>query len=280
VLFESLDPSRDAISRFIVNDATTKTTWGLLPVHTIANGVYYEESAMLAWDRQSNGGVIQLFAPSFVPFGGGGVASSGLTLGVGGGGGVATSGFTLGVGGGGGVATSGFTTLTLIASTNESFAPDSFLAQTNSSFRATTMQNTHSTWNVGFTESYHDLGVALDEMSSADADDNWRIEPSVYHASCNFAAWLMARSVSAPQVFSHGSESVVFNWTNGRSNSYLTISAEGVSTLRSTPERIEFRRDYRGDELSNLISILLPIVPRQLETLTTSDTADILTTIE
>lgn len=105
---------------------------------------------------------------------------------------------------------------------------------------------------------YQELGEALSEMTAFEgADDEWRIEPSVYHAASYVAAKLMEDSVPAPHIFTHGPESVVFNWTDHDDNLYLTISANHISALISSPERITRRMDYSASQLLNP-SHLLP----------------------
>jgi hypothetical protein len=113
-------------------------------------------------------------------------------------------------------------------------------------------------------EDYDELASALDDMVSPEIDEDIRIKQSVYDASRNVAAWLMTHSILAPQVFSHGPNSVVFNWSDGVRNSYLTISAGGIfSALVSSPDRIKFRRDYSVNELSDLVSVIAQIGSEQ-----------------
>jgi len=61
----------------------------------------------------------------------------------------------------------------------------------------------------------------------------------------------MANSFPAPRIFTHGPKSVVFNWSNEVDNLYLTISADKISALISSPERIKRRIDYSANELMN-----------------------------
>jgi len=75
--------------------------------------------------------------------------------------------------------------------------------------------------------------------------------PPVYNAACYVAAGLMANSFPAPRIFTHGPKSVVFNWSNEVDNLYLTISADKISALISSPERIKRRIDYSANELMN-----------------------------
>lgn len=106
-------------------------------------------------------------------------------------------------------------------------------------------------------QKYQELGEALSEMITLEGADEWRIEPSVYHAASYVAAKLMEDLVPAPQIFTHGPESVVFNWSDHDDNLYLTISANEISALISSPQRITRRMDYSGNQLLNP-SHLLP----------------------
>lgn len=105
----------------------------------------------------------------------------------------------------------------------------------------TIFSNVPVIWRPQLMEEYLDLGQALDELSEITEDSAFPIEPPVYNAARFMANELMAKSVPAPRVFSHGPKSVVFNWTQRNNNLYLTISADRISALISSPERIKDR---------------------------------------
>jgi hypothetical protein len=106
-------------------------------------------------------------------------------------------------------------------------------------------------------QNYQELGEALSEMIALEGADEWRIEPSVYHAASYIAARLMEDSVPAPKIFTHGPESVVFNWSDDdNDNLYLTISADEISALISSPERITRRIDYSASQFLNPAHLL------------------------
>jgi len=98
-------------------------------------------------------------------------------------------------------------------------------------------------------EEYRELGEALSEMTALEEADEWRIEPVVYHAASHVAAQLMVHSFPAPRIFNHGAQSVVFNWSNETDNLYLTVSANKISALISSPERITRRIEYSATDL-------------------------------
>ncbi len=98
-------------------------------------------------------------------------------------------------------------------------------------------------------QEYQELGAALSEMTKLEEGDEWKIDPPVYNAACYVAAGLLAHSFPAPRIFNHGSKSVVFNWSYGADNMYLTISADHISALISSPERIKRRVEYSANEL-------------------------------
>jgi hypothetical protein len=101
-------------------------------------------------------------------------------------------------------------------------------------------------WKPELQREYQDLGEALEQMTELDDDSQEKIEPPVFGAACFVAAGLMGGSYPAPRVFNHGPKSIVFNWAHEKSNLYLTISADKVSALVSTPERIQKRVDFSG----------------------------------
>jgi hypothetical protein len=98
---------------------------------------------------------------------------------------------------------------------------------------------------------YHELGDALSEMTEFDEGDEWKIDAPVYVAACYVAAELMANSFPAPRIFNHGPKSVVFNWSKEEDNLYLTVSADQISALVSSPERIKRRIDCSANQLTN-----------------------------
>jgi hypothetical protein len=100
-------------------------------------------------------------------------------------------------------------------------------------------------WKPELHREYQDLGEALEQMTELD-DSQDKIEPPVFGAACFVAAGLMVGSYPAPRVFNHGPKSIVFNWAHEKSNLYLTISADKVSALVSSPERIQKRIDFSG----------------------------------
>lgn len=103
-------------------------------------------------------------------------------------------------------------------------------------------------WQSELIQEYRELGEALREMTELEQADEWGIEPPVLGAALNIAAGLMANWYPAPHVFTHGPKSVVFNWSAGTNNLYLTISADKISALISTPERITQRVDFLANE--------------------------------
>jgi len=120
-----------------------------------------------------------------------------------------------------------------------------------------TRSNVPGTWETGLGQEYQELGEALSEMTELQEGDEWKIDAAVYDAARRVAAGLMAKAYPAPQVFSHGPKSVVFNWSYGANNLYVTISANRISALSSSPERINRRLELSPSELMNQ-SLVLP----------------------
>jgi hypothetical protein len=104
-------------------------------------------------------------------------------------------------------------------------------------------------WNSDLSQGYQELGEALGEITELDEDDDWRIDPPVYNAARYVASELMRMSFPAPRIFNHGPKSIVFNWSSGTNNLYLTISGDLMSALISSPERIQRRIDYAANQL-------------------------------
>ncbi len=108
-------------------------------------------------------------------------------------------------------------------------------------------------------QEYQELGAALSEMTKLEEGDEWKIDPPVYDAACYVAAGLMASSFPAPRIFNHGTKSIVFNWSREADNMYLTVSADHISALISSPERIKRRVEYSVNELTDPSAALLSI---------------------
>lgn len=108
-------------------------------------------------------------------------------------------------------------------------------------------------------QEYKELGAALAEMTALDEGEELQIERPVFEAASSIAFELMKRSFPPPEVFTHGPKSVVFDWSNARNNLYLTISADKMSALISTPERIKRRMEYSLKEFLNPSGIFLAI---------------------
>jgi hypothetical protein len=106
------------------------------------------------------------------------------------------------------------------------------------------------------TQEYGELGETLKELAILEEEDDWRIEESVYAAASYYATELRSGSIPAPQVSVHGPKSVIFNWSNGYYNLYLTISANNVSALLSSPERIIRRKEFSKTALASPLALL------------------------
>jgi hypothetical protein len=129
-----------------------------------------------------------------------------------------------------------------------------------------TFSNTPVIWQTQLDKEYQDLGDALTQMTELEDESEWVIERPVYDAACFVAAGLMASSFPAPRLFNHGPKSVVFNWTDdNKNNLYLTVSADRISALVSSPERIKKRLDYSAKELLNYRNLLGSLRSAQLE---------------
>jgi hypothetical protein len=125
-----------------------------------------------------------------------------------------------------------------------------------------TFSSTPVVWKSELAAQYRDLGHALSHMAGLDADDQLMIEKPVYAAASFFATMLLMRGYPAPKVFTHGSKSVVFNWMNGPDNLYLTISADRLSVLVTTPKNIETRINLSAGDGLDPLKILGTISPR------------------
>jgi len=114
-------------------------------------------------------------------------------------------------------------------------------------------------WQSELTQQYQELGEALNELTELEDDHQWKIDTPVYQVARYVATELLTHSYPAPEVFTHGTKSVVFNWALGVNNLYLTISSDRISALISTPKHIERRLDFSAKEF--LASpVLLPAI--------------------
>ncbi len=123
--------------------------------------------------------------------------------------------------------------------------------RTESVILRTTFSSVPIIWQSELRREYQELGQALSEMTEVEEGDEWKIDAPVYNAACYVAEGLMASSFPAPRIFNHGPKSVVFNWSKDADNLYLTVSADHVSALISSPERIKRRIDLSANELMN-----------------------------
>lgn len=124
-----------------------------------------------------------------------------------------------------------------------------------------TVVSSTAVWPTEQSHEYLELGEALSEMVELEEDDEWRIDKPVYATACYIAAELKVASYPAPRIFNHGPKSVVFNWSVGTNNLYLTISSNRISALASSPERIERRTDNSLNQLTNPALFLSSIEP-------------------
>ncbi len=108
---------------------------------------------------------------------------------------------------------------------------------------ATTFVNVPVVWEQELSSDYVELGEALRDMAEVEEDDDWHIDPGVYGNALFVAAALREVAIPAPRVFTHGPGSVVFNWSYLGDNLYLTVSADRMAALLSTPELIVRRVD-------------------------------------
>jgi hypothetical protein len=106
-------------------------------------------------------------------------------------------------------------------------------------------------------DEYRDLGNALSEMTQLGENEEWQIERPVFEAARYVAGELRGHGIPSPRLLSHGNKSVVFNWTMGKTNLYLTISGDRLSALVSTPERIQKRLEIDYSGLPQAMSTLI-----------------------
>jgi hypothetical protein len=133
------------------------------------------------------------------------------------------------------------------------------LVATSSQIVRTTFSSIPVIWQSELGQEYQELGDALGQLTEVNQGDEWGVEPLVYGAACFIAAGLMVNSFPAPRVFNHGPKSVVFNWSCAANNLYLTISADRISALISSPERIQKRIEFSAADLLNPTLLLSTI---------------------
>jgi hypothetical protein len=88
-------------------------------------------------------------------------------------------------------------------------------------------------------------------LHSFDSHDDWNISSQVYAASIYVAGTLMQNAIPRPGVFTHGPNSVVFNWSQEETSLYLTISKNNLSVLVSSNEGIQLHADLSSIEAGN-----------------------------
>jgi|SRR5271156_120756 len=120
-------------------------------------------------------------------------------------------------------------------------------------------------WESELVREYHELGDALGQMTELDEGNAWKIEKPVFDAACFVAAGLFLTEQSAPRIFNHGPQSIVFNWERKKANLYLTISADTISALISSPERVQRRIDFSISDTSRPALLLSALQSANLE---------------
>lgn len=91
---------------------------------------------------------------------------------------------------------------------------------------------------------YQELGDVLGEMAELGEGDGSWVEAPVLNMAQRVAAEFMNTSFPVPQLFTHGSNSVVFTWARGSDNLYFTVSVDKAYALISTPEQITWRMEW------------------------------------
>ena len=94
-------------------------------------------------------------------------------------------------------------------------------------------------------EGYREISETLTELSTSQ-DDEWHIEGAVYDTSVQVVAALFDKNIPTPNVFSHGPRSVVFNWSDGQKNLYLTVGKCRVWAAVSSASEITNRVELTG----------------------------------
>jgi len=156
-------------------------------------------------------------------------------------------------------------TLLVLNSGSENPTPSGAVRAVNDTYSAAVVPNTASgvpeqlmvretfssvpvVWQSQIVREYRELGSALQELTELGQNEDWKVDAPVLGSALNVAANLMANRYPAPQVFTHGPQSVVFNWSSGSNELYLTISADKVSALITTPQCIAHRVDFLAHE--------------------------------
>src|SRR5262249_47522672 len=70
---------------------------------------------------------------------------------------------------------------------------------------------------------YGDLFAAIAQLERLDEEDSRYIDADAARAARAFVSLLSLYSVPAPQLFSHGGDTVVFKWMQGGRATYLTL---------------------------------------------------------
>ena len=74
--------------------------------------------------------------------------------------------------------------------------------------------------------------------------EHGEISPTVYSkAQGCILHWQYKRQQLAPKIWTHGPDSIVFEWKHGGWIVDITVSAQGYSILSTTREQIEWRID-------------------------------------
>lgn len=143
------------------------------------------------------------------------------------------------------------TTVTTVRASDDWNVASYFVSTQTTMVVSSSYVNGGSLWHTELGAGYQELGNALVELRDLNEDEP-AIEEPVYRAAQFLATALMNCSYPAPRLFNHGPKSVVFNWMNDdRNNLYLTVAADCISALLSSPERITRRVEFSTNALLN-----------------------------
>jgi phage repressor protein C with HTH and peptisase S24 domain len=99
---------------------------------------------------------------------------------------------------------------------------------------------TQEEWEEDYSRLFEELALLANEE---EAGEHY-IKDEVYQVAVRLMEIAKGAGRVTPKIFSHGPDSVVFNWKDGATEVYATISADTMAILMSGPNGITHRSTH------------------------------------
>jgi hypothetical protein len=107
---------------------------------------------------------------------------------------------------------------------------------------------------------YGDLFAAIVQLETLDQEDSRYIDADSARSARAFVSLLSLYNVPAPQLFSHGGDTIVFKWMQSDRATYVTL-VDGTASLRGyvSGQPIGPAKSFQISEESELVALMLEL---------------------